>query len=821
MPRFTSQSFNGSIICLTTCHATHLDKTRELTPFINNKSASMATLDADKTAKSLPLHEMDTNILFEKFTVDEIREIEKKTRTDIERKKEDLRTMVGRKQEVQFYGVASQIKLLLDMPEKQSPQLLSWFPVLTRQWAAISHFRSTILQGCRSMLKEPVTTDKCIAECLCSIILLEDSTPRQVFNEFLLARTTAVQQLFHPNQQNASVKDQICTVVRLITTTVHQIHGVFYSGDSNNEENMNVPNNLLVSILTEVTSQKQQDSGLLELQGSIAGKCLPKSVTVKRLADIKDAVWELLSQDDTMVVWASVCQKILNNSLHMWQGFLQPLFLERVKALMKYQLDNATEMAKRQITKVVMEIGNVDDISLQSELNMANYIWMESNVDIPANMAWMTSNQRMASENPGGLMMKAKAYTPIVQSLCKTYDERLRIMLEDCVYYIQPCSSPDSDDQTNVKGPFDRYADKQHLLNHLTMSCEKSLEELLDYIKEQLTQWKKALEVVPDKSVNDITQNKILLVGRLCTGLSELAPSLQKCILGQSIAVNQNINKLQKKATPHGSSKTAEETAWTKSQKHLGQCQASAYRIWVDHLSSTVLKDFEVNLCSKEGPQVITVCTRWDEVDIQEETEDGKKISSKIKVPMQASWYVHSLLYYICQEINRVGGHALTRSVLQDLVYKISDGMMVLYENFIKDNRKKRDKSGVMFSQQRALQLLFDVKFLLLIIPRKDDLQESKLYQQRSQRVIDGLEERVDPFDLDVFSPFIQSNLTKHAQRSSMTDMRSTSLAETAAAVIPEPSPHKDSSSSFYNKLGSMSSMTELSNWFSNIGSKS
>lgn len=39
----------------------------------------------------------------------------------------------------------------------------------------------------------------------------------------------AVQQLFHPSHQNASVKDQISLIVQLITTTVHQIHTVFYS----------------------------------------------------------------------------------------------------------------------------------------------------------------------------------------------------------------------------------------------------------------------------------------------------------------------------------------------------------------------------------------------------------------------------------------------------------------------------------------------------------------------------------------------------------------------------------------------------------------
>jgi hypothetical protein len=90
-----------------------------------------------------------------------------------------------KKDECQFYDVATQIKLLLDTPEKvwsaidtgnylqatqlyllarhintalqldsqQSAKIHSWFPVLARQWAAISHFRMTILQGCKEVLK--------------------------------------------------------------------------------------------------------------------------------------------------------------------------------------------------------------------------------------------------------------------------------------------------------------------------------------------------------------------------------------------------------------------------------------------------------------------------------------------------------------------------------------------------------------------------------------------------------------------------------------------------------------------------------------------
>lgn len=95
------------------------------------------------------------------------------------------KSLFRKKDECQFYDVATQIKLLLDTPEKvwsaidtgnylqatqlyllarhintalqldsqQSAKIHSWFPVLARQWAAISHFRATILQGCKEVLK--------------------------------------------------------------------------------------------------------------------------------------------------------------------------------------------------------------------------------------------------------------------------------------------------------------------------------------------------------------------------------------------------------------------------------------------------------------------------------------------------------------------------------------------------------------------------------------------------------------------------------------------------------------------------------------------
>lgn len=59
------------------------------------------------------------------------------------------------------------------------------------------------------------------------------------------------------------------------------------------------------------------------------------------------------------------------------------------------------------------------------------------------------------------------------------------------------------------------------------------------------------------------------------------------------------------------------------------------------------------------------------------------------------------------------------RSVLQDIVNRSSDGIIGCYEKLLPTG--KSGETSLPFTQQRALQALFDVRFLLQIIPRKDD----------------------------------------------------------------------------------------------------
>lgn len=47
------------------------------------------------------------------------------------------------------------------------------------------------------LLKGQAVSDQAVADALCSIMLLEESSPRQALTDFLLARKTAIQKLLN------------------------------------------------------------------------------------------------------------------------------------------------------------------------------------------------------------------------------------------------------------------------------------------------------------------------------------------------------------------------------------------------------------------------------------------------------------------------------------------------------------------------------------------------------------------------------------------------------------------------------------------------
>lgn len=53
--------------------------------------------------------------------------------------------------------------------------------------------------------------------------------------------------------------------------------------------------------------------------------------SMKGLAGIRDAVWELLSSESSSHNWEAVCQRLLDRPVSFWEELLQELFLDRLQ----------------------------------------------------------------------------------------------------------------------------------------------------------------------------------------------------------------------------------------------------------------------------------------------------------------------------------------------------------------------------------------------------------------------------------------------------------------------------------------------------------
>ncbi|CAB4377678.1 unnamed protein product [Rhizophagus irregularis] len=293
----------------------------------------------------------DADELFIKHSIPELRSLEKRTRSDIEEKKQELRLMVGERyrdlidaadsivnmrkcalsiqeelhhmqdscdvhalkrsvrtqvnednkgtkdeKKHHLYSSAAQIKLLVDVPEQiwrslESHKYLNasrlyliaklvyknlqahddtpfnvsvTFPVVQRQWDAVSHFKSQILQKARHYLKTTEQSEQSLAETLCAIMLLDDVTKKDVFQLCLDGRTSVLSQLLEKSitKDVKSLTEQFKEMIHIIRSSVFHIGLVFIrtgddlsllesylhqlqQGFSVNEDNLHTPSSVM------------------------------------------------------------------------------------------------------------------------------------------------------------------------------------------------------------------------------------------------------------------------------------------------------------------------------------------------------------------------------------------------------------------------------------------------------------------------------------------------------------------------------------------------------------------------------------------------
>ncbi|XP_071248552.1 conserved oligomeric Golgi complex subunit 1 isoform X1 [Salvelinus alpinus] len=890
-------------------------------------------------AQSLRVSDIrDPTVLFERYNTEEIRGIERNVRGEIEHKKEELRQMVGEryrdlidaadtigemrqcsesvvtsiqdmhrychklkqgksvpqsnsKEEVQrqsqekFYTMASQIKLLLEIPERiwssmeasqylQATQLyllcchlhrqlhleaggpqyspvLARFPILVRQVAAAGHFRSTILLDSKSVLRGRAVSDQAIAEALVSTMLLEDSSPRQALADFLLARKASIQQLLNQPQHGAGIKAQVCSLVELLVTTLYQAYAVFYVAPEGSPRlgDGGLSSGLLFTTLENVTSTTPTGKGRRVLQEEVSTgswfKYLPSSIaefqpalrtlaqpikreqlrdtlqqwintckedicngvssllvyvnSLKGLAAIRDAVWDLLSTDSISQHWSFICQRLLERPLALWEDFLQQLFLQRLQAITQEGTETISTSCRQLLSSALRDLegqptppgpgppGSSPPLPSRGalyEADVASFLWSEAQGDLLSDAAWVSVSQR-GPQHRSGLAMKTQALTPCVQIFCSSLDAALRDRLDDLQHYL-PSDNTDpqvpsvsfaiglgsgSSSGSGTVSSFDRFTDAVAVEETLRERCLACVRDIITCVRSKLG----AASPV-GSSPSPARLSSVLFMARLCQSLSKLCPNLRQCILGkQGGAAADPVTK----GTPRQSRKLGKAAAkatevspaqakWACLKEELLVVSMEAYRIWSSALSKALVGRFATSLHAESAGAILANATNWEELEIQEEAESGSSVTSKIRLPVQPSWFVQSLLFHLCLEVNGVGGHAVPRPTLQELLQGCMDLVLHQYQSLI--HRAQDKDCPFPMTQNRSLQLLFDLRYLTATLgTRLEDGRGFRSHQDpRVQQMCDSLESYIDPFDLDVFMPPFNSNLNRLSQRSSV-----------------------------------------------------
>lgn len=145
---------------------------------------------------------------------------------------------------------------------------------------------------------------------------------------------------------------------------------------------------------------------------------------------------------------------------------------------------------------------------------------------------------------------------------------------------------------------------------------------------------------------------------------------------------------------------------------------------------------------------------QWDVIKIEEKDEEGTAIESTIKVPAGPSLKLQEYLYAISRMLDEVVPHTLPHEIHTKFIESVVSVSLAHYNKVIKVNESD-------INQRCALQLLMDIRHLtLLMVPR-----ENKKAIELSHEICEFLRQKIDPFDYDVFYPYIQTNVKRSVQR--------------------------------------------------------
>ncbi|CAN7067975.1 unnamed protein product [Brassica rapa subsp. trilocularis] len=497
--------------------------------------------------------------------------------------------------------------------------------------------------------------------------------------------------------------------------------------------------------------------------------------------------------------WNRIREIVLEDDLNLWDEIFEKAFVERMKSIIDSRFDDLAKAVNvAESVRAFSEITG-EKINFQAYLNRPSTgggVWF---IEPNAKKLGLIAGNKTSPEESDFQSCLTAYFGPEVSQMRDAVDQRCQNVLEDLLSFFE---SEKAGQRLKDLAPYvqNRCYDS---VSALLSDVDKELEFLFSAIKKENND----SEAISPAIVIE----KSLFMGRLLFALlnhSEHVP----LILGSPrlwcretmTAVSDKLSSLLRQ--PRYGSNTAltadspgkqvhtdlrkqsslavaallkaeEKTSpkFEELNKTMRDLCIKAHTLWIqwlsDELSAILLRD----LRSDDGLSATTPLRGWEETIVKE--EQGESPSElKISLPSLPSLYIISFLCRASEEIHRIGGHVLDKSILQKFASSLLEKIIIIYEDFV----SPREANEPQISEKGVLQILLDLRFASDVLSggdtstnveipkstvnrsafrRKQGQQQRKSVSRgRIDGVISQLSQKLDPIDWLTYEPYLWEN---------------------------------------------------------------
>ncbi|XP_047532593.1 conserved oligomeric Golgi complex subunit 1 isoform X1 [Vanessa atalanta] len=655
------------------------------------------------------------------------------------------------------------------------PGMQSLQRVVQQQWYSVSNLSRTIVDMCGQTLQDVDISVSVACSCLVGLYLLDSQTMVQLLNTLIgvhsnnSLKTTLQFDLAKilEGDVKAQIKKKIVNGVKIVLKTVELVYACFVENEGG-------------AVLEKLNELYQTNSQpLLELvqySDPSALKLLPTAVTSYRLSSNKElhplakdeitgcvqkwSVWvksfinenvQALLQNITRVKvlqeirqetfkiesppnWSSICQSLDIPEVHVWRHYFQPLLTSRVKAIIDNRWQKVYDTFKTQLLVDLTKVSSDSEVEKEADINW--FVWK----DLIGETVIESRNEVVKVMNGlmKGMSRQDRGLTPNLEKLCQSLDDELQKLLEDLKEYLYKDRKGTKDKLYvyDEEEDIDQvYIDSEEIEEYLRQTSDKYIKSMLQYIKA-------CFEEQTLQSTELQRKTTAIYTARFVQAITALMHNLRKCYINEEQGIGLSANEAAVKS-------------WNDICGVLKQNCLFCWGKWLR------IVDEKVRELTQDLPQEFTLeanidylMMQWDIIKIEEKDEDGNAIESTIKVPACPSLKLQEYLYAVSRILDEVVPHTLPSEIHTAYIENIISITLAHYNKVIRE--KETD-----INQRCALQLLMDVRHLtLLMVPR-----ENKNAMELSHDICEFLRQKIDPFDYDVFYPYIQTNLKRSVQR--------------------------------------------------------